>query len=485
MSQHEVISFERANESRRQRRDRIKAEKALRQVLADDGKTEVEIEGNALPTFQGRRWGKLERDGFFGPPTISLPKHRVTSLRFGAATPFVAEAGLGTDGAFVGLDLEAGGIFAMDPWELVKNKHITGPSMLTIGIPGTGKSTTNKCLATRLIALGRHVAVTSDPKGEWVRIALAIGGRVIKVGPSCATRLNPLDPGQRPEHISDIEWDGLVARRRRNTVVTVLSLLRQGKPLTEYEHTALDMTMTEVLDRNTTPTLVDVMERLLSPSKEVLDVLGGVNHGEALGHALRRMVIGDLQGMFDGPSTEEVGSDTPMIVIDTSDLLGASDEAVAIATACCSAWIDSIVRSGRKEFWLIIQEEGWSAMRDPKVVESMDERQRLAGEYGIANMLIMHELKDLDMVGPAGSSQRNQAEGLMSKSQIKIIHRQAHESVEKLAEVLGLTPREAEIVTMLEKGVALWKIGNKSVLVHTHITPNEFALFNTDARRQG
>lgn len=485
MNLPQVVSFEPARESRKARRVRIKLEKealAVAESIVDEDVVDVD---NVLETFTGGPWGALVKAGFWGPPRLKLPKHRVSSRRLGAANMFLAEAGLGMDGAFIGLDLESGGVFCLDPWELVRKRHITGPSMLTIGIQGSGKSSTNKALATRLIALGRKIAIISDPKGEWVRIARALGGTVIKIGPSCEARLNPLDPGERPAGMGDKEWAGLVEVRRRKIVVTVISLLRHGTPLGEYEHTALDLTLGEVLKEHEVPTLVDVMERLLNPSEATLAVFNGANPGEAMAHVLRRLTLGDLQGMFDGHSTETVDANTPMIVIDTSDLLGASDEAVAIASACCSAWIDSIARSGGDDFWLIVQEEGWSAMRDPKVVESMDERQRLAGEYGIANMLIMHELKDLNMVGPVDSPHRNQAEGLMSKSQVKIIHRQARESADQVAEILGLTAREKELVVTLDQGNALWKIGNKSFLVQTVLTPNEYELFHTDTRREG
>lgn len=428
-------------------------------------------------------WGVFKSGHMWGPAAPRLPAHRATSLRFGVATPFLAESGIGNAGAVIGADLEAGGTFAVDPWELYRLRHITGPSMLSIGLQGTGKSTTNKAMATRLIALGRKVAVASDPRAEWVRVAHAVGGKVIEIGQGRSARLNPLDPGTRPVGIADDRWVMLISQRRRQLVTSVISLLRHGQPLTEYEHTALDLALTAVFEEVEVPTLVDVMNALLHPIKTTADLVG--DKGEVLGLALRRLVNGDLAGMFDGPSTVNFDGDAPMLVIDTSALLGGAEEALAIATACTSAWLDSVVRAGSTDFWLIVNEEGWSSMRDPKAVELLDARQRLAGEWGIANMLIMHELKDLDMVGPEGSPQRNQALGLMSKSQVKIIHRQARETAPLLASTLGLTADEQEIVTNLEQGVALWKVGAKSFLVQTQLTPNEMAVFNTDAKRAG
>lgn len=481
MSTQTVFSVERRGESRKERKARRAAERSALAALSAQT-TDVEQEVEDFPLVRAPRWGRMA-DGFWGPAAPKLPSHRVTSLRFGVATPFLAEAGIGNHGAVIGADLEAGGLFAMDPWELYRARHITGPSMLSIGLQGTGKSTTNKAMACRLIALGRKVAVASDPRAEWVRVAHAVGGKVIEVGPGRQARLNPLDPGTRPLGISDERWETLVTQRRRQIVATVLSLLRKGAALTEYEHTALDLALTRIFATYTEPTLVHVMEALLDPAPEARAVVS--DHGEPLGLALRRLVTGDLAGMFDQPSTVEFDGQAPMLVIDTSALLGGAEEALAIATACTSAWLDAVVRAGSTDFWLIVNEEGWSAMRDPKAVELMDARQRLAGEWGIANMLIMHELKDLDMVGPEGSPQRNQALGLMSKAQVKIIHRQARETAPLMASTLGLTKREQELVTRLEQGVALWKIGAKSFLVQTQLTDGEMAVFNTDAKRAG
>lgn len=459
-------------------------QEALKAMAARDNDEEAE-DVEEFPQGKGLfwAWGSFESGQMWGPAAPRLPAHRATSLRFGVATPFLAESGIGNAGAVIGADLEAGGMFAVDPWELYRARHITGPSMLSIGLQGTGKSTTNKAMATRLIALGRKVAVASDPRAEWVRVAHAVGGKVIEIGQGRSARLNPLDPGTRPVGLADDRWTMLISQRRRQLVTSVISLLRHGQALTEYEHTALDLALTEVFLTVEVPTLVDVMNALLNPTKTARDLVG--DKGEVLGLALRRLVNGDLAGMFDGPSTVDFDGDAPMLVIDTSALLGGAEEALAIATACTSAWLDSVVRAGSTDFWLIINEEGWSSMRDPKAVELLDARQRLAGEWGIANMLIMHELKDLDMVGPENSPQRNQALGLMSKSQVKIIHRQARETAPLLASTLGLTADEQEIVTNLEQGVALWKIGAKSFLVQTQLTAAEMAVFNTDAKRAG
>lgn len=481
---HDLISIAPAGETRTQRKARQQAERAAiaRMALADGQGPD---EGEPFPHHVPPRWGRLTQ--MWGPAAPNLPHHTSTSLRFGIATPFLAESGIGHQGAVIGIDSESGGLFAVDPWELYRQRLTTGTSMLCIGMVGTGKSTTAKTLATRLITLGRKIAVGSDPRAEWVRVAQAVGGVSIDLAPGGTTRINPLDPGVRPVAVDDQEWARIVESRRHQVLLAVLSLLNGGNAFSAREQTALIEALGQVTNDPaiTVPTIRHVMDALLTPTAEIHALTDGA--GRELGLLLRIMVHGALAGMFDGESTVDTSAlgRVPMIVFDTSALFGRADTALSIATACTNAWLDSVLQAGSKDFWLIYNEEGWSSMRDPKMVELLDARQRMAGEWGIANMMIMHELKDLDMVGPEGSAQRNQALGLMSKAQVKIIHGQAYESAEGLARTLGLTAQEQRIVVGLEQGKALWKVGKKSFLVKTMVTPGEFEVFNTDARRAG
>ncbi|SNS53951.1 hypothetical protein SAMN06309944_0707 [Micrococcales bacterium KH10] len=427
------------------------------------------------------RWGAFT-DPLWGPDTPHLPYHRASAKTFGAATPWVVESGIGHRGAPVGIE-SGGSLFCLDPWELYRAGHITAPSMVAIGSVGSGKSSTVKTLACGLVALGRKIAVASDPKAEWVRIADVLGGDSIRIGPGRTERINPLDSGPRPPGLSDQEWHNRAMATRRSLLISIVTLLRHGQPLSALEHTALELALTRAVTTTQQPTIPDVMDALLNPDESTRQLVRDC--GDPLGHALRRLVAGDLAGMFDQHSTVSIDPTKPMLVIDTSDLLSASPEVTAIASACTSTWLDSIIRARRTDFWLIITEEGWAAMRDPNAVARMDERVRLAGEWGIANMLIMHELADLDMVGDEGSPQRNQALGLLSKSQVKIVHTQSVTSIDATAKALALTRREADTVTALPQAHALWKIGRRSFIVRTRRTHAQGELFNTDERRAG
>jgi hypothetical protein len=61
-----------------------------------------------------------------------------------------------------------------------------------------------------------------------------------------------------------------------------------------------------------------------------------------LAHAMRRLVHGNLAGMFDAPSTVAFDPNSPMLTIDLSRLSGSGDDtALVLAMTCASAWMES------------------------------------------------------------------------------------------------------------------------------------------------
>ena len=116
------------------------------------------------------------------------------------AYPFLAEAGLGGEGIFVGQDAWSGGGFCFDPWTLYQQGVLTNPNCLLAGVVGKGKSSLAKSLATRSIAFGRRVYVPGDPKGDGGPLALGDRAEVRSASTQNSRPRGPSsqDPGLRP-----------------------------------------------------------------------------------------------------------------------------------------------------------------------------------------------------------------------------------------------------------------------------------------------
>jgi len=112
----------------------------------------------------------------------------------------------------------------------------------------------------------------------------------------------------------------------------------------------------------------------------------------------------------------------------------------------------------------------------------MQSQWKLSRALGIANLMIIHRLSDLDAVGDANSEARNLALGLLADCSTKIIYAQEADEAKKTGGVLGLSSTEIGQLPDLDRGEGLWRIGERSFMVRHICTPAELALFDTDAR---
>ena len=475
-------------ERRRLRKQRRKAAAAIaaqaRRERAAEARAKAEAE-----RAERRSTRYLPRAGEPGPAALRtpgrlrLPRHQDTSATLAGAYPFLAEGGLGSDGVFVGQDLYSGGSFVYDPWVLYARGLITAPNLVLAGIVGSGKSSLAKSLYTRSLAFGRRVYVPGDPKGEHTGVAELVGGRAIVLGHGLNNRLNPLDEGHRPSGVSDAEWAMQVASRRRD-LIGALAATVLDRSLTPLEHTAIDTALADAVRSAEVPILPMVVERILNPNAAD-DVDGRLaEDGRIVGHALRRLVAGDLQGLFDGPSTVRFDPSLPMISLDLSRVAENSTLISALMT-CSSAWMESALLDPNGGQRWVIYDEAWRLMSHPSLLRRMDAQWRLARHYGIANLLVFHKLSDLDTVGDAGSAMRALASSLLANAETRIIYRQESDQLGATAAALGLTGTEQKLLPGLGTGQGLWRIKDRSFVVQHQLHPDELAAFDTTSRMTG
>ncbi|MDX2825940.1 ATP-binding protein [Streptomyces ipomoeae] len=474
--------------------------KAARQQVAE-AVAKARAESTALPA--GTTGGEQEMPAPAYPPAgrpgpasargnkLKLPAHRMTTATASGAYPFLAEGGLGAEGIYIGRDVHAEASFTFDPFVLYgRVEGFTNPNVLLAGVIGQGKSALAKSFALRSIAFGYRVYVPCDPKGEWTPVASALGGTSIALGPGLPGKLNPLDAAPRPHSVTEADWAGEI-RKRRLLLLGSLARTVLGRDLMPMEHTALDVALDAVVTQaaasGRTPLLGDIAATLNNPNQ--LDAAAGVMSGRLgeaardLAHAMRRLVHGDLAGMFDAPSTVAFDPGSPMLTIDLSRLGGSGDDtALVLAMTCASAWMESALtdpHGGRR--W-IVYDEAWRLMRHPGLLQRMQSQWKLSRGLGIANLMVIHRLSDLLTAGDAGSQGRALAEGLLADCSTRIIYRQETDQLHAAAALLGLTSVETEAIAHLNRGRGLWKVAGRSFIVQHLLHPHERALFDTDAR---
>ena len=467
---------------------RITRDLQMRQRRSEAGRTRATRE---LERAERRQAAYLPRGGETGPAALRsyrgfrVKPHRATSAVLSGAYPFLAEAGLGGQGVLVGEDLYSGGSFCFDPWVLYEQGVITNPNVLLAGVIGVGKSCLAKSLIARSIAFGRRAYVPGDPKGEWTAVAHAVGGQAIALGHGLPHRLNPLDEGTRPAGVDDTEWTALLWQRRRELLGSLTETVL-GRPLHPTEHTALDAALRSAVGDSATPTLPMVVDRMLDPRPDGTDasVAQLRQDGRQPAHALRRLVYGDLAGLFDGPSTVRFDPTSPMVTLDLSRVSG-SDELLALVMTCASSWMEaSLLDPDGGQRW-IVYDEAWRIMAQPSLIRRMQSQWKLSRAYGIANLMVIHRLSDLDAIGDAASQSRALAAGLLADCSTRITYRQESDQLAGTAAALGLTATEKELLTDLGVGEGLWRIGKRGFVVQHQMTADELAVFDTTARMTG
>jgi hypothetical protein len=429
---------------------------------------------------------------------VGVAAHEATTRHLGAAYPFAAEPGLGAAGVLVGRDL-LGGPFSYDPFELYQRGVLTNPNMVVVGQIGRGKSAFVKTYLWRQRAFGRRAWVL-DPKGEYGPLARAVGVEPIALRPGGAVRLNPLDaPAERSTN--DVEE----TTRRRAELLASLAAASLGRGLLPTERNALELAVADASDAArgrsgdapSGPTLPSVVEALLTPSPEAAravrtDVEGLAADGRNVALDLRRLVAGDLRGMFDGPTTPGVRLDAPFGVLDLSAVYHSA--ALGVLMTCATAWLHAGFQRGEADGHepegsgrgvVVVVDEAWAILSNLSAARWLQSSWKLSRAWGVANVAVVHRLSDLEAVGARGSEQVGLAEGLLADSETRVVYAQPHGEVARAAGPLGLSSTEAETVPHLRRGIALWKVGNRSFLVHHRLSPDERRIVDTDAPMVG
>jgi hypothetical protein len=406
--------------------------------------------------------------------------HSATTANFQAASPFVAEGGLTVPGTYIGRDAY-GGAWMYDPWALYP-EHLPGPNMLILGGLNSRKSTLLKTYIYRQAIFGRQAWVL-DVKGEYWPLAKALGVKPIRLIPGGAVRLNPITPrGGREGQLSLLRSVAKAALRRELTPEEDAGL-----------RVALDLVTEEAGSGE--PTLPMVVDALLHPREAMVKGVSAAssedfaeaNRETAL--ALQRLCEGDLRGMFDGPTSEGLDLDAPLVVLDLSAVRDSA--ALGILMTCAAAWQQAILlerkyaaeEEGRESpMMMSAVEEGWRVTGHIGVAEWLQANFKLCRDLGVQNIIVVHRLVDFGASGDAGSREARIAENLIRDADTIVVYRQPFDQQPVLRSQLGLGQTEAELTTTLGPGEALWIVGRRRALVRHRISRIEHRIVYTDWR---
>ncbi len=235
------------------------------------------------------------------------------------------------------------------------------------------------------------------------------------------------------------------------------------------------------------PTLPLVADALLNPGPQDAKLLGtdteGLRRdGRQLALELRRLVHGDLAGMFDGETSAGVELGATMLVLDLSRLY--ASPALGLLMVCALSWLQSALASGQAKR-LVVLDEAWALLSHLATARWLQATFKLSRAYGVANVAVVHRLSDLRAAGQDGSQEQRLAEGLLADAETRVVFGQAPGEAERAGELLGLSRTEQLLLSHLPRGVALWRVGQTSYLVEHDLSDEERSLTDTDSAMRG
>ena len=381
----------------------------------------------------------------------------------------MSEGGFGGRGPYIGRDL-FGGAFTYDAFELYEQGVITSPNAVVVGQLGRGKSALVKSFALREMTFGRRIVVM-DPKGEYAPLARACGFDAIRLRPGGNTKLNPLDRR--------------IAQADQLRLLQAISAAALDRSLKPQERTAIERALHEAKSGRQEATIPRVVDCLLKPTDEsaaavATDTATLVEWGREVAFELRRLVSGDLRGMFDAKTSRSVKLDADLVVLDLSAVY--DSDALGILMTCAAAWLQGLLANDLSCKTIFVLDEAWAILSNLGIAKWLQASFKLSRTRGLQNIAVMHRFSDLTATGAVGSQQERVARGLLSDTETKVVYAQPHSEVAPTRELLGLTDTEARLLPQLDRGIALWKVGERSFLVWHRLGPTERSLVDTDSR---
>ena len=215
------------------------------------------------------------------------------------------------------------------------------------------------------------------------------------------------------------------AHGRQVELLASLAAACLGRTLLPRERVAVDLALATVGAARPCPTLPAVVEAMLEPTAEVAATIRTdrttlLEDGRDVALELRRLVHGDLRGMFDGPTTAGLDLSGPLVVLDLSALYNSA--ALGVLMACATAWLQAALArqaaAGRTpgDHVLVVVDEAWAVLANLGVARWLQASWKLSRAYGVANVAVLHRLSDLQAVGAAGSEQVGLARGLCCRT---------------------------------------------------------------------
>jgi type IV secretory pathway VirB4 component len=352
------------------------------------------------------------------------------------------------DGILLGKNASSGSLIFSDRFEHENHNEII------LAKSGVGKSYLTKLTVLRSLYRGIEVWVI-DPDNEYVRLAEAVGGTVVRLGEG-ADALNPLD-------LRDC-GGGDALKQAALFCHTLCSTLLQGT--NPEERAVLDRAILAAYEARGITADPLTHARPAPLLEDVLAHLGAGSTEKSLVTRLQTFVTGSHAGLFERETT--VRPEGHLVVFSLRDLPDEPAElrAAATLTALDATW--RRVRSGPRRPRIVIIDEAWILLKEPSAARFVFRLAKSARKYWCGLTTVTQDLADVL------STDLGQA--VITNSSSQVLLRQAPQTIKALAEAFQLSKGESSYLQNCDVGTGLYCAGSERAALEVIASDREHLL---------
>jgi type IV secretory pathway VirB4 component len=360
-------------------------------------------------------------------------------------------------GVLYGVNPDSQGIVWWDRWSCENYNSVV------LARSGAGKSYFVKLDVLRNLYQGVVCAIV-DPEDEYLRLADAVGGTIVRLGVT-GVKINPLDLP-----VGDTRPD--VLTRRGLFLHTLMSVLL-GQVPPPAERAALDRAILAVY-RRAGITADPATHHRPAP---LLRDLAGVMQADAdpaaaqLAARLAPWVAGSFSDLFDGPTTTR--PDGHLVVWSLRHL---PDELRTVGTliALDSIWrsVDTPGRARLATRRLVVVDEAWLLMRDGEGARFLFKMSKAGRKRNAGLSVITQDIADV-----LGT---DLGQAVVSNAATQVLLKQAPQAIDAVADAFGLTVGERRMLLSARVGHGLLISGTNRTAFESISSQTEHLLATTD-----
>lgn len=386
-------------------------------------------------------------------------KRNLDTASLSTTFPFTSSTLSSNEGIIYGINRHNNSLVLFDRFNLENANSVV------FAKSGSGKSYTVKLEALRSLMLGTDVIVI-DPENEYRALSDAVGGNYLNISLNSDKRINPFDlPMVGKELQAGASGEDVL--RTNITTLHGLLVLMLGK-LTPDEDAILEKALYETYAlRDIT---VDVNSQTNKPPllSDLQSVLTNMTGGDSMVKRLTKYTEGTFKGLFDQPTNFELGSG--LVVFSVRDL---EDALRPVAMYMILNYIWQRVRFNMRKRIMIIDEAWWMMQYEDsgKFLYALAKRAR---KYYLGLTVITQDVEDFI------ASKYGRA--IVANSSMQILMKQNPSSVDKIADVFGLTEGEKFLLLECEVGEGLFFAGLNHVAIKVVASYTEDQIVTTNPK---